>query len=218
MMRVFRAEVTLSLDVILDVSRSMFFEPAKRRRTLELFFFAVQSGLGASASVLTYQADGERVSPLEAGLVDRSVSQALEARSRTASTPAPALSRLPLRARALRVLISDLLFQGDFDGLLRDLTAGDGPARVLVPYSPAESNPTWVGDCQLADAETTLARSFHFDRSALARYRRSYSSHFEHVAERARRRGALMARVTSEGGLVDALAQDGARQRIVVPC
>ena len=50
-MKLYREEVSPRVDVALDVSESMFFDDAKRERSLELFFFCAESALQAGSSL-----------------------------------------------------------------------------------------------------------------------------------------------------------------------
>src|SRR3954452_10005398 len=57
-MKLYREEVSPLLDLVLDVSPSMFFEPAKALRVLELFAFAAESAHRSGAALRAYAIAG----------------------------------------------------------------------------------------------------------------------------------------------------------------
>ncbi|NNM29809.1 MAG: DUF58 domain-containing protein, partial [Akkermansiaceae bacterium] len=50
-MKLYREEVRPVVDLVFDVSESMFFEPVKARRACELFYFLVESASRSGASL-----------------------------------------------------------------------------------------------------------------------------------------------------------------------
>src|SRR5438093_3575452 len=69
-MKLYREEVSPIVDVVIDFSESMFVTGAKTARSLELFYFAVESALQSSASLRCYVLTGgfASVLPLESVL------------------------------------------------------------------------------------------------------------------------------------------------------
>ena len=53
-MKLYREEVRPMVDILFDVSDSMFFDPAKETRALELFYFANFAAMKTGASTLVY--------------------------------------------------------------------------------------------------------------------------------------------------------------------
>ena len=67
-MKLYREEVRPVVDLVFDVSGSMFFEPSKARRCSELFYFMVESAVrsGASLQIHLVVGNNTRVLPPDA--------------------------------------------------------------------------------------------------------------------------------------------------------
>jgi uncharacterized protein (DUF58 family) len=65
-MKLYREEVHPLADLVLDASPSMFLDDEKRRRTLELSWFCVESALRSGASVRLFSIEGPDVTLHEA--------------------------------------------------------------------------------------------------------------------------------------------------------
>lgn len=199
-MKLYREEVSPLLDLVLDVSPSMFFEPAKALRVLELFAFACESGRRSGAALRTYTVAGAEVQPI----VPEHFFAEAEPKSAAAGR-APELARIPWRPGSMRVLISDLLFPGAPDPMLSALSAGRGRGVVLAPFCAAESTPDWNGNLQLTDCETRAERIQRVSPELLRHYTDAYGRHFSLWRERTRRHAALLARVPAETDFREAL-------------
>src|SRR5690625_6847234 len=57
-MKLYREEVSPQIDLLLDTSASMFFEPEKQQRAWELFFFCRDSALQSGAALRTFLSSG----------------------------------------------------------------------------------------------------------------------------------------------------------------
>ncbi|MDR0902191.1 MAG: DUF58 domain-containing protein, partial [Opitutaceae bacterium] len=142
-MKLYRAEVSPLVDVMVDVSGSMSLtaEKAARRDALLAFCMASADRAGAPARVHAVSNRWIRPVPAEsaragrvAGLFSPGDGDAAAARG-AAGMP----GALPWRAGALKILISDLLFAGDPAPLLAGMSAGAGLALVLAPALEAEA-------------------------------------------------------------------------------
>jgi uncharacterized protein (DUF58 family) len=213
-MKVYRDEVTPVVDLVVDVSSSMTFDPWKRKRTQELVYFAIESAHRLRASVACHVVSGAtvgRVSPEDLG------KGAIRFDEERSDGEIPRLDQVPLRPRSLRVLVSDLLFPGDARGLVSHLSARRGQGRIFVPYAQGESDPAWEGNRELVDVESGARRAQRFDQAALIRYRSAYKRHFDLWRDECRRQDVLMARIPSDVDLERALEVDALRQGAVVP-
>jgi uncharacterized protein (DUF58 family) len=199
-MKLYRAEVSPMVDIAVDVSASMTFTPAKALRTEELLAFCVASADRATAPLRIHAVAGRSVSALAVEHV-----RAGRWRERlpvlTKETAAAVSAKLPWRAGALKVLISDLLFPGDPVPLLGTLTVGAGIGVVLVPTLAEEADLTWRGNAELTDCETSAVRRQRVDETLAGRYREAYARHFSLWREACRKRGVLFARIPCEGAL-----------------
>ncbi len=210
-MKLFREEVSPLLDLVLDVSASMFFEPAKAARVLELFAFAVESARRSGAAVRTYAISGPVVRAV-------TLEQFLSETHEPAPTPAiaaPEVSRVPWRPGSMRLLLSDLLFPGAPDAILSALSAGKSRGLILAPYCAGEAAPDWSGNLELTDCETQARRVQRVSATLLDEYTRAYQRHFALWRERARRHDTLFARVAAEPGFREALHAEALPARAV---
>ena len=205
-MKLYREEVRPVVDVVLDASESMFFDPQKAARVAELFCFAVESARrsGAATAVHLVRGDATRAIPPELVAAHRWLD---EARALPATDPAapPDFSRIPFRGNAIRVLISDLLFPGDPEPALRCLAARQGSPLLLVPFLQSEAAPQWTGNYEFVDPERKSRHPHRIEPSVLRRYQESYLKHFALWKDAARRHQCRMARVPSEPDLQTAL-------------
>jgi uncharacterized protein (DUF58 family) len=206
-MKLYREEVRPVIDICLDVSGSMFFEPAKAARTAELLYFLTDSANRAGASAKVHLIRGSANSLLEAGAVasHRWFEQIEKLPAESAAAP-PALDRLPVRARSIRVLISDLLFPGDPSPLIRDLARSQGSAVIFAPFLASEAAPDWQGNYEFVDTERASHHPHRIEPAVLRRYREAYANHFGFWKATARRFQASLARVPCEGPLEPALS------------
>ena len=76
---------------------------------------------------------------------------------------APDLATISLRANAVRVLVSDLLFPGDPDPLLRMLGQRHGSVLIFSPFLASEAAPAWSGNYEFIDVERQ-SRHQHYGR------------------------------------------------------
>jgi Protein of unknown function DUF58 len=199
-MKLYREEVSPLVDLVLDVSASMFVETSKSTRTLELFYFCIESARHSAVSLRCFAADGDQLRPL-------ALEQAVAGGDFFAGVEnsRPNLERLPWRQGSLRVLISDLLFPGSPETILAALSSGKGRGLIFVPFCADESKPDWLGNIAFIDCETQGRRIQRVTVDLLERYAQTYRRHFGLWRERARKHAVVMARVGSEPGFREAL-------------
>jgi uncharacterized protein (DUF58 family) len=194
-MKLYRQEVSPQVDLVLDVSASMFLEPAKMERGLELFYFCLESAWRTAAPVRVWL--WNRGQPHLIDVAELRGYRWTEKIAGQASPERADLSRLPWRSGSLKILISDLLFPGNAEALLKPLAAGRGFAVILAPFAREEAEPDWSGNLELVDCESDSSRLQRVDADTLADYRLSYQRHFELWRLAARKQEALLARVPS---------------------
>lgn len=205
-MKLYREEVRPVVDVVLDASDSMFFEPGKSNRTAELFYFAVESARRSGAATSVHLVRGDTVRPLlpEGLSTHRWID---DIRSMKAEDPAalPDLSRIPFRQNAIRVFVSDLLFAGDPDPCMRLLAARHGSPILLVPFTRSEADPEWSGNYEFIDAERRSRHPHRVEPSVLRRYKETYANHFTLWKNACQRHQSALARIPSETDLQTSL-------------
>jgi hypothetical protein len=117
----------------------------------------------------------------------------------------PQLHQISLRANAIRLLISDLLFAGEPEPILRPLQQRQGSGILLVPYLPAEMDPEWSGNYEMIDAEKQSHHPHRIEPTTLKRYKEAYVQHFALWKQASLRQQVIMARVPSVIDLQKAL-------------
>lgn len=205
-MKLYREEVRPLIDLIVDVSPSMFFDPIKAQRTAELLTLFVLLGEQSGASLRTTLISGAEVRNLASREVldQKWWPLAEELQNCDPNTP-PAVERIPLRATALRLVLSDLLFPGNPEASLRRLTARKGRLHLFTPYLQSEEQPNWSGNYEFVDAESQSRHRCRVQTSQLSSYRQAYQQHFALWEECARKHQATLSRVPSENDLTSAL-------------
>lgn len=209
-MKLYREEVRPLVDIILDASESMFAYPIKEQRSLELLAYIVEASLQTGATVRAFAMRGASHMMLEVdALVSGRWTQELAKLPATAASDAPALSRLPLRAGAMRVLISDLLFPAEPEPTLAPLSARNGRGLVFAPFTQQESAPSWEGNYEFIDAETQQPHEHRVESDVLQRYLHAYSRHFDLWKNAAAKHAIALARVSAEADFLTALRTEG---------
>lgn len=208
-MKLYREEVRPVVDVVLDVSDSMFFVPEKAHRVAELFSLIVESAKHAGASTLAHLVKGPASRPMPTERVSTSAwyEDAMDFDSPDASAP-PNLSAVPFRHNAIRVFISDLLFPGDPEPCLQHLASRQGSPILLAPYTASEADPEWQGQYDFIDAEKKSRHPHKIEPSVLRRYKEAYGKHFSQWKTSVARHNAAFARVASEPDLQSALLSE----------
>lgn len=215
-MKLYRSEVAPRVDLVVDLSQSMFVDEAKAARTWELVYFALESALRQGGHLrifaLLRRADG---APVE---VEVAAALAHDWPATVPAAPgllADSLERVPLRSGSLRVFVGDLLDPSPPPATVARLAAHAGQTLLLVPVARAERAPDWPDAVEFEDCETGRRRRQVVDDAIRARYAAAYERHFAQWREAAARRGAGMARVFAEGELLAALRGEALAQGVV---
>lgn len=208
-MKLFREEVRPVVDLVLDASESMFFDPEKAKRTAELFYLITESCQAVGASLAVHAVRGNASSPLDpATLRTHQWLESVRNLKPTDAATSPDLSKIQLRANAIRVFLSDLLFPGDPEPILRLLTQRHGSLVVFSPFLSSEANPEWAGNYEFIDPERNTHHPHRIEPAILRRYLEAYSNHFTLWKQNARRHQAAFARIAAEVDLATALFRD----------
>jgi len=200
-MKLFRQEVTPRVDLLLDLSASMFLTPAKTERTWELVYFCIESSLRLGGSL--------RIHLLAQTLQEQPLQTALayswpSSEGVTTDLPA-ALSQVPFRQGSLRLLISDLLSDTPPERALPALTAAQGRPILFVPFCNEEATPDWDGNIEFEDSETSQRSHRRVTPDMRQRYTRAYQTHFHLWHDQATRHRAPLARIPAEIPFLEAM-------------
>lgn len=211
-MKLYREEVSPKIDLVLDVSASMFLGVEKARRSLELFYFIVASARAAGTMLRCFQASADKVEMIPFEALDANQWQLLDGsvgdgKSQEAVSMRQ-FHRVPWRLNAMRVVLSDLLFPSNPDGLLSGLQVGRGGLLLFCPWSQFEAEPAWNDNVQLEDCERHLKRELRFTKKEMEIYRRRYRQHFSLWQQALAKRGYHFARVAAHGSLQEAILKE----------
>ena len=206
-MKLYREEVSPHVDILFDASPSMAVDEAKQRRTIELLYFAIESALQTSATVqcVAFHRQAWSVVPLPALLAHQSPTAP---RGGPPRFEFPDLNQMPLRHGSLRVFLSDLLYPGAPEEVLRPLRGRRGRAIILAPFAAVEENPSWSGNVELIDCESLDRRKQQVVPDILRRYREAYDRHFELWSDVARKHDVVLARIPAARDLLTGLRGD----------
>lgn len=208
-MKLFREEVRPQVDLIVDASESMWFDPEKARRTAELLYFVGECCNATGASLRIEVLRGGDLLQLDPADVRTHLwLERIRAAGAADPATAPDLTKTTPRANSIRVLLSDLLFPADPEPLLRELARRHGSVIVLAPWLAAEARPPWDGHCELIDVERGSHHPHRIDPATLRRYHASYDHHFSLWTNACRRHQAAFARISTEEDLTAALLRD----------
>lgn len=209
-MKLYREEVRPLADVLFDVSASMFAFPDKERRALELFAFTVEAALQTGAALRCFLVRGASHRLLENdAILGGGWPEQISRLDPAAPGEAPALAHVPVRAGAMRVLISDLLYPAEPEAVLGALSTRNGRGIVLAPFSAEEADPGWDGNYEFIDAESLAEHDHRVEPDMLARYTTAYARHFQLWKAAAAKHGTALVRVAAEADFQKALQAEG---------
>ena len=206
-MKVFREEVRPLVDLVCDVSASQWFDDVKARRVVELLHFCAAAAIKAGASLQTYLVNGGqgRMIGNELLWTNRWVSEIPMHRPASDLPEAPNLTSISLRSQAMRIFISDALYPGSPESVLRALSDRQGRGMMLIPYCQAESAVQWEGNYEFVEPESDSHHLRRVDARLLKRYHEAYQRHFQLWKNETMRYGVQLARVAAEPTLEEAL-------------
>jgi uncharacterized protein (DUF58 family) len=208
-MKLFREEVRPVVDLILDASESMFFDETKAIRCAELLYLIAESAQAAGASLSLQAVRGDATVTLDPAAV-RSHQWLATARSLPALDAAqpPNLAHVSLRANAIRVFLSDLLFPGEPEPFLRHLTQRHGSLVIFSPFLESEARPKWSGNYEFIDPERQSRHPHRIEPAVLRRYQDAYINHFALWKQHSRRHQTAFARIPAEEDLATAMFRE----------
>lgn len=216
-MKQYREEVRPSIDLILDLSPSLFFTSQKKQRTCELLYLiqAIARKNGAELGIHFILANHYIPSSHES--LDLALwLEHIPKKIKQEQVIAPNLERIPMRHGSLRVFISDLLFEGDPINIINPLNQGQGKPIFFVPYTNEEESPLWDGNYDLVDAEVQTKHSYQINKQTLQAYKRQYANHFALWQEAAKKIHAPFARIPADFALFSSLKKEAIPQRALV--
>lgn len=212
-MKLYRDEVSPSIDIVFDVSSSMFENEPKLGAALALLSFCVESSLGMGASLRCYTLRENELKLLTAASMQ--TGSWLERPEGRADRLVPNFDRVPWRAQSARVIISDFLFPGLPNDALRQFHKSASWNSLLCVYSESESDPDWKGGMKLVDSETEASRILYCDQSLLKTYKLNYGKHFGLWSDCAQLSGIAYLRLCGDQPVEGQLLKEGLRSGVL---
>lgn len=202
-MKLFREEVRPIIELIIDISRSMFYHAEKARLTAALGFLVIQAATAAGASIRVHTLTGSKAAQIDAARF-RSHTWLPEAlHAQDFSPPEPGC--IELRPNSVRIFLSDLLYPGDPTHTLNHLGGRGSMLILLAPFLSSESSPKWQGHCDLIDVESNTHHPGKIDSAFLNRYHIAYSNHMAAWSGAATRHQAVIARIPAHISFPEAI-------------
>lgn len=198
-MKLYQEEVRPQVDLILDVSPSMFAQGPKAERTVELFYFVCHCAWRSAVQLNVTLANGSTTLRPQMESLRRADWSIPVLPPQPATAPDP--QRLHLSARAMRVVISDFLFEQEPAAWLAQFERGGSRSVLFSIYTKEEMQPDWLGDQQLLDCESNERVQHHFTREELDAYCQRYNTHFALWEHEAARHRANFLRIAAEDNL-----------------
>ncbi len=212
-MKLYRDEVSPSVDLVFDCSLSMFHSPEKLGRSLALFYFCVESVIEQGGALKCFAVDDADCRQLSTDSVLGG--KWLKQEQGPASSLAPKFEAIAWRSQSARILVSDLLYPGMPNELLRRFGTGASWKAIVRTFSEEEASPSWNGGMKLVDSETGGERILYCDRRLLASYRKNYDKHFSLWSEHAQRNAVAFLSVKVEEDVGSQLGKQGALSGLI---
>ncbi len=195
--KLYREEVTPHVDIIVDGSRSMALEGSAKEGTVlgRAAFFAAAAGNSGNTHAAWLL--GAALGPVANGTRPPGSWEGLSFVYR--GGPGEAfLHGAPWRPRGVRVLLGDLLWEGEPLVLLRHLTERAALAVVVQVLAEADVNPPEGEALRLIDSETGQVLEVQVDAAVARRYRAALARHQENWHLACRQTGAVFTTVVAE--------------------
>lgn len=213
-MKQYREEVRPSIDLILDISPSMFFDDKKSQRSCELFYLVHSIALQNGAQLTAHLILADQYIPISSESIRTTQwSKFIPEQLEQSQTNIPALEQIPLQHNSIRIFISDLLFEGDPSPLCHALSQRQGKPILLIPYLKSEANPHWQGNYDFIDAELKSKHAHKIDQSTLKKYIKLYQNHFQLWQQTAQKIQAPFARICADDELFNSLQAEAIQSK-----
>lgn len=202
-MKLYREEVSPQVDIVLDVTDSIFVDPAKAIRALELFYFACHSAWRNAALLNSIVTRGKAFALLDADSVRAGNWQLPDTHGD--EQKAVDWMSLPWRAQSMRLVISDFLFDEDPAHAVSTIAQRAGAVVFWAVYTESEMSPDWLGNVELLDCESNKRISRYFVQEDIDQFRQRYDAHFTRWADSSARHAASLARINARGSIAEQL-------------
>ncbi len=182
--RLYREEIRPFVEILVDLSASMFLFEDKRTALQDLVDALAAWAVRAGADPRLYEAGA-------LALTDKTLAPGTKA-------PLSLIPQARLRRSAFVILISDFLFEHDASAELSRLSAGRPGLTVLQLLGARDVEPSASGPTTVIDSERGTRRDLHLDKRAMKGYGERLDRLCEAIATTCRATGASYARVVAD--------------------
>jgi uncharacterized protein (DUF58 family) len=215
-LRLYRAEESISLTILLDHSASMGFgDPSKLLTAARLAAILSYIALHNYDTVaVAGWGDGiDRYLPAQSG--KQAVPRVWRSIAGIVNTPATTTDFAGLRGYGkyrrgpgIAVVLSDFMTTSDWRSGLRSLRAAGQEVTALQILTPEEVEPSLRGDWKLVDAESGAGAEVTISPRLLRRYREAFDRHTAAVTDFCRREGIAFLQLGSDVDLAGKVVND----------
>ena len=196
--KLYREEINPRLDLIIDGSASMALPgSAKTEAALGMTALLAAAAANAGYATRTWQCR-EQVEPVPNGSGDPGRWENLAFTARTSPAAALAGFRSGFQHHGVRIVLSDLLWDGTPAHFLGKAGAGAAALIVIQMLAAADLNPIAMGNVRLTDSETGMTEELFLDATAVARYRSALARHQQNWTTACREAGAILITLSAE--------------------
>lgn len=196
--RLFQKETAPHIDIILDYSPSLFITEKKSMRTMELVYYLIVAAERVQARTRLFFVTEDRPELITRQELLQGTVWGKEPSANTVRM----LDAISLQAGSNNVVISDVLFPGNPDGMCASLTRTPGTAMLFVPFLKSEASPEWSGSMQFDDYEKKNHKKLvRCNLNFLEKYRKAYTTHANLWENAALRYGILFHRLCADDEL-----------------
>lgn len=201
--RLYREEISATVELVVDGSRSMAVSEAKASMTRTVAAFLAGAAQGESMLRAVLAADP----PTPLAIETLRDGQAKHFPFKGAAH----LGQLPLksflRPGTVRILISDFLFPFQASELMKRLGAQASTLLVLQILAPEEWNPTNLGALRFTDVESQQTRDLTIDAHGIGRYRQRLQRLCDDLQAETKRAGGHYHRILAGASIQETVLQ-----------
>ena len=213
--KLFREEITPHLDLLLDLSASMAINEYKFNALTAIAAILIKASINSGYSNNNWLVKDlcRRVEPVNLPMV-KWPDFVADSKSNTGKT----ICDFPpkLRNGAVRVFVSDLLWNQEPMGILSRLSDGAASVIIIQLVSEKDITPEIYGNMRVIDSETGEALELICDETLIDEYRNNFNIHSQYWKECCTKSGAVFCFIEAEKLLKDFVPEDLIKNEILM--
>lgn len=211
-MKMYRAELSPVVDIVIDISASMAITGRKQTAAEALLLFCLQNADHSSSPVRIHAVDGSNIIRIEPDDVRSGQWRTRLPQNKSDGT----MPFIPTWGpNCMKILITDILYPGDPGPLLAQMAQSGGLSLIFAPGAAEEESLDYEGNVYLTDCETGKMRHQHVSKGIAERYRQAYANHFHLWKEACRRYKIHFSRIPCQLPLAEALTHEALKEGLI---